>query len=373
MSSYIPNTNPLSGYGQGPEHLFFSREQRPLPLLPSGPTATPGASPPPAAPPSLPSYSGEGMSGSGAQQAQPGVNNNYGDVMDAARIGSVVGTVLGTMTGIPGLGMLGGGLVGGLTGASLAQNVNALSNDLGSRGLGQYGQVNVGDVALSAAARGALGILGGIAGAGRTAAQAQSMYGHLNAISDLGLAPATTTQDPTMDAALAQAMSHAANNTTLGGLTAVGGITGAQPGSQELGGRMGTMAQGGLADGSKGLGAPELSSEIGSMGANEGGIAEGSLGGGQDGGAKMAGGGRVRGLGGGLDDMVPATINGNRLARLSTDEFVIPADVVSAIGDGSSTAGHRQLYDMMKNIRQEKFGSARQPGRLSQGLSAYVR
>ncbi|MFN7640239.1 MAG: hypothetical protein ACK5PR_00655, partial [bacterium] len=63
----------------------------------------------------------------------------------------------------------------------------------------------------------------------------------------------------------------------------------------------------------------------------------------------LAGGGKIAiGPGGGLDDLIPTTIGGSRAAALSDGEFVIPADVVSMMGDGSSNAGARRLYDLVK-------------------------
>jgi hypothetical protein len=83
---------------------------------------------------------------------------------------------------------------------------------------------------------------------------------------------------------------------------------------------------------------------------------------------QLAGGGKVaQGPGGGLDDLIPTTINGRRAAALSDGEFVVPADVVSMMGDGSSNAGSRRLYDMVRSVRQNKTGSAKQAGPLPVG------
>ena len=72
----------------------------------------------------------------------------------------------------------------------------------------------------------------------------------------------------------------------------------------------------------------------------------------------LAGGGKIAiGPGGGLDDLIPTTIGGSRAAALSDGEFVIPADVVSMMGDGSSNAGARRLYDLVKQIREVKTGT----------------
>lgn len=75
-------------------------------------------------------------------------------------------------------------------------------------------------------------------------------------------------------------------------------------------------------------------------------------------------GGMIRGPGGGMDDMVTASVNGTK-ALVSNDEFVIPADVVSGLGDGSSSAGARKLHAMMDRVRQQKTGRAKQPGKIS--------
>ena len=69
----------------------------------------------------------------------------------------------------------------------------------------------------------------------------------------------------------------------------------------------------------------------------------------------------VAGTGDGMSDSVPATIEGVQEARLANDEFVIPADVVADIGNGSSSAGARKLYDMMDRIREARHGTTEQP------------
>lgn len=83
---------------------------------------------------------------------------------------------------------------------------------------------------------------------------------------------------------------------------------------------------------------------------------------------ELQGGGKVAvGPGGGLDDLIPTSINGRRAAALSDGEFVVPADVVSMMGDGSSNAGARRLYDLVRQIREAKTGTARQAGPLPVG------
>jgi hypothetical protein len=47
---------------------------------------------------------------------------------------------------------------------------------------------------------------------------------------------------------------------------------------------------------------------------------------------------------------------------LADGEFVIPSDIVSALGDGSTDHGSRKLHEMMDRVRMEKTGDTRQPG-----------
>lgn len=82
----------------------------------------------------------------------------------------------------------------------------------------------------------------------------------------------------------------------------------------------------------------------------------------------LPGGGKIaKGPGGGLDDLIPTSIDGRRAAALSDGEFVIPADVVSMMGDGSSNAGSKRLYDLVRQVRQAKTGTSRQAGPLQVG------
>ena len=71
--------------------------------------------------------------------------------------------------------------------------------------------------------------------------------------------------------------------------------------------------------------------------------------------------GMVTGAGDGMDDMVPAKLEGEQDVLLSDGEFIVPADVVSGIGNGSSEAGSQRLYDMMDRVRQLRTGMTEQP------------
>ena len=81
------------------------------------------------------------------------------------------------------------------------------------------------------------------------------------------------------------------------------------------------------------------------------------------GGGLAALGGKGMYLGGstdGMADNIPASINGSEPARLSDGEFVIPADVVSHLGNGNSDAGAHQLHGMMDRIRKARTGNTKQ-------------
>jgi hypothetical protein len=75
---------------------------------------------------------------------------------------------------------------------------------------------------------------------------------------------------------------------------------------------------------------------------------------------KMTG-GRVTGAGGGMDDLIPGTIEGRQRVRLADGEFVVPADVVSGLGDGSTDQGVRRLHEMMNSVRKQRTGKQAQP------------
>jgi hypothetical protein len=68
----------------------------------------------------------------------------------------------------------------------------------------------------------------------------------------------------------------------------------------------------------------------------------------------------IRGSQDGMADQIPASIDGSQPAALSAGEFVVPADVVSHLGNGNSDAGAEQLYSMMDRIRQARTGQKEQ-------------
>jgi hypothetical protein len=76
--------------------------------------------------------------------------------------------------------------------------------------------------------------------------------------------------------------------------------------------------------------------------------------------------GLIAGVGnGGMDDDLLGSIGNKEKIAVSQDEFIIPADVVSGLGDGSSNAGSKELYAMMDRIRQKRTGTTKQPTMLA--------
>ena len=102
-------------------------------------------------------------------------------------------------------------------------------------------------------------------------------------------------------------------------------------------------------------------------GLNQGNLQNGLFGGGITGyaagghlGGYSDGGQFLNGPGDGMSDSIPASIEGKQPARLANEEFVVPADVVSHLGNGSSKAGAKQLYSMMDKVRKARTGTAKQ-------------
>jgi hypothetical protein len=88
----------------------------------------------------------------------------------------------------------------------------------------------------------------------------------------------------------------------------------------------------------------------------QGGIASYNLGGYAAGGNPRL----LKGPGDGMSDNIPATIGDRQPARLADGEFVVPADVVSHLGNGSTDAGAKHLYAMMDKVRTARTGNKKQ-------------
>lgn len=82
-------------------------------------------------------------------------------------------------------------------------------------------------------------------------------------------------------------------------------------------------------------------------------------------GGGMAHGRYLQGTTDGMADKIPSSIDGKQKAALSHGEFVIPADVVSHLGNGNSDAGAKKLYEMMSRVRKARTGNPKQGKRIN--------
>jgi hypothetical protein len=76
--------------------------------------------------------------------------------------------------------------------------------------------------------------------------------------------------------------------------------------------------------------------------------------------------GMIRGPGAGMDDKIKGTIDGRRDVYLSDGEYVVDAQTISALGDGSSKAGAQRMKKIVEEIRHKKFGSKKQPPKMAE-------
>jgi hypothetical protein len=77
--------------------------------------------------------------------------------------------------------------------------------------------------------------------------------------------------------------------------------------------------------------------------------------------------GMIEGMGGGMDDQVLGMIGSQQAVAVSPGEYIVPADVVSGLGDGSSDAGAKELDGLLDRVRQERTNTTKQPKELNKG------
>ena len=82
------------------------------------------------------------------------------------------------------------------------------------------------------------------------------------------------------------------------------------------------------------------------------------------------GGRLLKGPGDGVSDDIPASIGGKQPARLAEGEFVVPARIVSELGNGSTDAGAKRLYQMMDRIQSDRRKTTGK-GKFSDNPKAY--
>jgi hypothetical protein len=182
------------------------------------------------------------------------------------------------------------------------------------------------------------------------------------------------------EAGIANAFGNA-DSTSLGGfdMGAAGADTGAI-GAMGLG--LGDAGVGvGAADAGVGVGAADAGVGVGASDAGPGeadggllrkrvgGLAALARGGISHLGDYSDGGRLLRGPGDGVSDSIPAVIGRKRPARLADGEFVIPARIVSELGNGSTEAGARKLYAMMDRVQRAR-GKTTGKGRVAKNTRA---
>jgi len=189
---------------------------------------------------------------------------------------------------------------------------------------------------------------------------------------DIGYALSNQSFSP-MAAAIAQAAMDAMSSTSVNSVNAVSGMDAQSDAATATGASSGAGVDGPAGAGSTGMGS-DVSGDSG-VGGGDGasggdgaagtGEARGGLsprfkyhmatGGISDAGYNLGGysdGGRLlRGPGDGVSDSIPAVIGKKQPARLADGEFVVPARIVSELGNGSTEAGARKLYAMMDRIQ----------------------
>lgn len=303
--TYLPYSGEIFNYGYGPEHNFFGQGQTPPPGAPGGA-------------PSLAVPGNSVLSQPGIQDQGPGGNAQ--------------------------------------TGGSFEQNLGTPENPATTQTTGQMARDTAG--AVGSLFGGGIGwgqVAGMVAGA-LTGAPLGTLAGWgERAMGISSDARAQTNTHGYFGSGIPSQMSGGAAAQLAAekaGIDSSGGMS--------WGGDGGMTASGGDYSGDKGPSSGEGSAK----GDGGGGWSDSGLY--AEGGPIPREGGQITGPGDGLSDSVPAMIDGQAPAALSTDEHVIPADVVSMIGNGSSQAGHAKLQEMIANVRKMKTGDTKQAAPLPQ-------
>lgn len=316
--TYNPYQGDPNQYQGG--HLFFTGPGYTQPLIPS-PSPTPAQTTPTGG---LADPTG-GTGGGGERGEAPSVSRNADNAYGAVDIGAIGRGALGIAGMVPGIGPVATVAGLGMKGNNLEAN-NALRADFG---LAPVGFVD------------SIGAMLGMNGYGR-GLDRDSMVA--DAFSHAGF---TGAYDPSM---------NGPGGNVGGGFGGWGGSAGVGWGGDPdgFGGMSGNMGAGDGGGGSDNDGGGASDSDGGGgagwrrgglIGYAQGGMpvdpfmSEGGL-------SMLARGRRVGGPGGGQDDVVPA--------MLSTDEYVIPADVVAHLGDGNPQEGGLRIDRMIENIRTHK-------------------
>jgi hypothetical protein len=382
---YNPLTGDLSRYGMGPEHQFFSTAQ----AAAAPPTAEQGETTYDRALRKL------GVVAEGSREAS---NNVLGDLVDPTAnsprapdgpavtdpdalgqtrsaglslspTNQTIGNVLGTVSGVTGLGTV-GSIAGGLLDAYNTDQAIASSRGANADLSGVYGDLTLGEV-LS-------GILSGMT-SDAFGTSFSDRLGERDAAAQNAAAAAA--YDATVDANAAQG----------DGLSDAGGYSGGSGTSD-----MGDNGQGGgdSHGGSSGAGAGGYTAAGGAIESKESnslkfkkgaksvkmadggfvvpadvvsGLGDGST---KAGYKRLGIGSLIEGPGTGMSDDIPATINGRPEAKVADGEVYLKPDEVKRIGKGDHAAGLKRLYDLMDFVRESRHGTKEQAPPLALGEMA---
>lgn len=161
---------------------------------------------------------------------------------------------------------------------------------------------------------------------------------------------------------VAEANSRLGNTPVNLGLPDYPTYTGDQPGDYDGQGTSSQTGVGNPAESTPGAGGISDPSDTGYGVFAQGGLSALAQGGMSNLGDYSDGGRLLRGPGDGVSDSIPATIANKQPARLADGEFVVPARIVSELGNGSTEAGARKLYQMLarvQNARKKSIGEGR--------------
>ena len=252
---------------------------------------------------------------------------------------------------------LGGMLPGGFIAQAIAQGMNpqAVADASAKSAAAQQAALNgyTSGTMFGANNTGAASTFGGAGygtpiGAGGYGVTGQTGAGSI--ANPMGIDPATAQGQQAAGTVSAQdaanqAMTDAANAQATADAVAAGGdsVTGGQDSEGHDPGNPGDAKGGFYKNGKFNFHPAQVYADGGIAALAGGGL--GNLGGYSDGGQLL------KGPGDGVSDDIPARIAGNQPARLANNEFVIPARIVSELGNGSTDAGARELYKMMDRIQ----------------------
>ena len=328
-----------------------------------------------------------------------GIGQGTNSGVDAANAANTAASVAGLGLGVPGLGQAASGIAQAGQYAAIPE---AQRGSLQFQPLSLFGLApTIGQQHTNLTTQRELDI--GLAEAEE--AEAQESFNAAMGLASLAMAEEDAPEDVGQEAveeaaAAAAAIGHAADIGISGGGSGPGGGGESTGGGHDLGGGGAfggddTGPDGPDGSGSGGADAGDSAGDDGPGGTGgaddyeQGGYLGGASGRAYGGLLQLAGGGSVPYFEGrvmptgnmtedGMSDNIPFVIAGRQEggqmgmqpAVLSPDEYVIPADVVSMLGNGSSTAGANDLDQFINNFRMDKYGRPKQPPEMSGGLSS---